>query len=118
MRNDSIVLFSLRETNACTHEFEQALQHSMRKYSLESLHFMDEISQEQLSNTLQKSMQVCRMAGGNSVLHFKKIYVYDAEQSTMKIDWRMTKKGLNLMIMQTPAVNEQMARWLWKLADL
>lgn len=118
MRNDSITLFSLRETNACTHNFEEALQHSMRKYSLRNLRFMDEISQEQLSNTLQKSIQVCRMAGENSILHFKKIYVYDAELNTMKIDWRMTKKGLNLMIMQTPSVNEQMARWLWKLADL
>lgn len=118
MRNDSIALFSLRETNARTHDFEEALQHSMRKYLLGNIHFMDKIPQEQLSTTLQKSIQVCRMAGENSVLHFKKIYVYDAELNTMKIDWRMTKKGLNLMIMQTPSVNEQMARWLWKLADL
>jgi hypothetical protein len=30
----------------------------------------------------------------------------------------MTKKGLNLMVMQTPSMNEKMARWLWELAYL
>ena len=49
---------------------------------------------------------------------FKKIYVYDPEISTMHIDWRMTKKGLNLMVMQTPSIHEKMARWLWELAEL
>ncbi len=63
-------------------------------------------------------MQVCCLAGINSLHHFKKVYVYDTENSHVQIDWRMTKKGLNLMVMQTPSLNEQMARWLWKLADL
>jgi hypothetical protein len=75
------------------------------------------ISEEQLLEALQKSEQVCRLLGVNSVQHFKKIYVYDPAASSMHIDWRMTKKGLNLMVMQTPSMNEKMARWLWELAD-
>jgi hypothetical protein len=118
MKNDEIAVFSLRQNPFMMNDFEEALQNSMRRYSLRQLNFMEDISEEQVLEALQKSMQVCRLAGVNSVQHFKKIYVYDPEMSSMQIDWRMTKKGLNLMVMQTPSMNEKLARWLWELADL
>jgi hypothetical protein len=118
MKNEEIALFSLRHNPFMMNDFEEALQNSMRKYSLRRLNFMEDVSEEQILESLQKSMQVCSLAGVNSVQHFKKIYVYDPEVSTMQIDWRMTKKGLNLMVMQTPSINEKMARLLWELADL
>lgn len=118
MKNEGIALLPLRQNPFMMSDFEEALQNSMRRYSLRHLNFMDDVSQEQISEALQKSMQVCRLAGINSVHHFKKIYVYDPEVSAMHIDWRMTKKGLNLMVMQTSSMNEKMARWLWELADL
>ena len=118
MKNDEIIVSLIQNNSFMMSDFEEALRSSMRRYSLRHLDFMDDISQEQILEALQKSMQVCRLAGINSVQHFKKIYVYDPEVSTMHIDWRMTKKGLNLMIMQTPSMNEKMARWLWELADL
>lgn len=118
MKNEAIAVFSLRNNPLMMNDFEEALQNSMRRYSLRHLNFMEDNSEEQILEALQKSMQVCRLAGVNSVQHFKKIYVYDPRLSTMQIDWRMTKKGLNLMVMQTPFMNEKMARWLWELADL
>ncbi len=118
MKNEEIAVFYLRNNPFMMNDFEDALQNSMRRYSLRHLNFMDDISDEQIMDALQKSMQVCRLAGINSVQHFKKIYVYDPEVKTMHIDWRMTKKGLNLMVMQTSSLNERMARWLWELADL
>jgi hypothetical protein len=118
MKNKEVAVFSLRRNPFMMDDFEEALQNSMRRYSLRQLDFMDDISEEKVLEALQKSMQVCQLAGVNSVQHFKKIYVYDPAVSTMQIDWRMTKKGLNLMVMQTPSMNEKMARWLWELADL
>jgi len=118
MKKDAITVFSLRHNPFMANDFEEALQNSMMKYSLRHLYFMDDISQEQILEALQKSMQVCRLAGIDSIKHFKKIYVYDPQVSAMHIDWQMTKKGLNLMVMQTPSMNEKMARWLWELADL
>lgn len=118
MKNEEIAIFSMRESKFMMNDFEEALHTSMRKYSLRQLNFLDNITQEQILEALQKSMQVCHLAGVNSIQHFKKIYVYDAEVSTMHIDWQMTKKGLNLMVMQTKSMNEKMARWLWQLADL
>lgn len=118
MKTNEITLFTLRRNPFMMNEFEEALQNSMRKYSLRQLNFMEDISEEQITEALQKSIQVCRLAGINSLQHFKKIYVYDPEISTMHIDWRMTKRGVNLMVMQTPSMNEKMARWLWELANL
>jgi hypothetical protein len=118
MKNDEIAHFPSINRPLMMNDFEEVLQNSMRSYSLRQLDFMKDVSEEQVLETLQKSMQVCRLAGGNSVQHFQKIYVYDAKVSTMHIDWRMTKTGLNLMVMQSPSLNEKMARWLWELADL
>lgn len=118
MKNEEIAVFSLRSNPFMTYDFDEALQNSMRRYSLRNLNFMKDISEEQVLETLQKSMQVCSLAGINTVQHFKKIYVYDPEVNTIQIDWRMTKKGLNLMVMQTPSMNDRMAHLLWELADL
>jgi len=118
MKNDEIAQFSSINRPGLMNDLEEVLQNSMRSYSLRQMNFMKDVSEELVLEALQKSMQVCRLAGGNSVQHFKKIYVYDDQVSTMHIDWRMTKKGLNLMVMQSPSVNEKMARWLWELADL
>ncbi|MEA5260459.1 hypothetical protein VB264_21865 [Arcicella aquatica] len=99
-------------------DFEEAIHHSMRQYSLEHLTVTEETSQEHILEAVQKSLTVCRLAGINSEQHFKKIYVYNTDISTLDIDWRMTKKGLNLMIILTSSMNEKMAHWLWELANL
>jgi hypothetical protein len=118
MKNTEIAVFSLQSNAFSLNEFEDALQNSMRRYSLRHLNFMDDISQEQITETLQKSLQVCSLVGVNSIQHFKKVYVYDPEANSIHIDWQMTKKGLNLMIMQIPSINRKVAHWLWELADL
>lgn len=107
MKNNEITVFSLRNSSSNMNDFEEAFQTSMRRYSLRQLNFMEDISEKQVLEALQKSMNVCRLAGVNSMQHFKKIYVYDDEISTMHIDWRITKKGLNLMVMRTPSINEK-----------
>ena len=117
MKNDEISVFPTQNNHFKMDEFEEALQDSSRRYSLRQLNFLEDISEEQIFEALQKSMKVCHLAGINSVLHFKKIYVYNPEISAIQIDWRLSKNGLNLMIMQTPSLNERMARWLWELAD-
>jgi hypothetical protein len=44
------------------------------------------------------------------------MYVFDGNTGALHIDWRMSKKGLNVMMMQIPALNEKIAQWLWELA--
>lgn len=115
---DTISLYSSTEFQLPLSEFEDAFYNARRRYSLRHLVFSGDVTQENILDALQKSIQICRLAGINSRHHFRKIYVYDAALNNMTIDWRMSKKGVNLMVMQLPSLNEKLARWLWKLADL
>ena len=99
-------------------EFEDALNHSMLRYSFRHLALTGITSLENAMDALQKSIQVCSLAGVNSKLHFKQIYVFDADTKELNKDWLMSKKGFTIMLMQYPILNEKIARWLWELSDL
>jgi hypothetical protein len=96
---------------------EEAFYYSIRKFSLIKIPNKKRISQEKLMEALEKSLRICQMAGINSKQHYKKIYVYNPEIQTIHIDWRMSKRGFNLMLMQMSSENEKMAKWLWELSD-
>lgn len=102
---------------AASADFEEALYDSMLRYSLRHLAFTGHVSNQSIVDTLQKALIVCSLAGINSQHHFKQIYVFDAHTGALYVDWLMSKKGFNLMIMQTPSLNQEMARWLWELAE-
>jgi len=116
MKTDYITIYASNEDQSV--EFEEALHNSLRQYSLLHLPFIEEISQENILEALQKSLQVCQLAGINSKQHFKKIYIYDDVVKSIHIDWKMSKRVVNLMATQIPTQNEKTARWLWELADL
>ncbi|WP_394758817.1 hypothetical protein [Flavobacterium sp.] len=98
--------------------FEEAIYDSKLQYSLSHLAFTENISPENIISALQKSLQICQLAGIESKHHFKKIYVYDPIDQVLHIDWRMSQKGFNLMIMQFPKLNQKTGYWLWELASL
>ena len=99
-------------------DFEEAFYNSKLVYSLRHLAFNKDISQEIIAEALQKSLQVCFLAGVNSKHHFKKIFVFDSNTGSLYTDWLMSKKGFNLMMTQIPLQNENLARWLWQLANV
>jgi calcineurin-like phosphoesterase family protein len=98
--------------------FEEAIHDSKLYYSLNDLSFVENISPENSIKALQKSLKICQLAGIESKHHFKKIFVYDPTDHFLHIDWRMSQKGFNLMIMQFPVLNEKTALWFWELASL
>ncbi|MEI7584113.1 hypothetical protein [Runella sp.] len=112
-----VVHYSGYSTPTGLNDFEEALGYSMRCYSMRHLLLTGTMSQEDFAEALQKSMQVCAFAGIDTKAHFKKIYVSDSKTGAIYSDWLMSKKGFNLMIMQCQSLNEQIAHWLWKLAD-
>jgi hypothetical protein len=99
-------------------DFEEAIYNSKLHYSLLHLSFAENISLENILEALQKSLQICQLAGIETKHHFKQIYIYDLTNKTMLIDWRMSKKGFNLMVMQFPSLNKKEALWLWELASI
>jgi hypothetical protein len=67
MKTDYITLYFSNEEQVAAGEFEEAFYSSLRQYSLRHLPFINDISQENIAEALQKSLQVCRLAGINSI---------------------------------------------------
>jgi hypothetical protein len=118
MKKIEIIQYHSNKKEDSLSEFEEALFRSLRQYSIRHLQFENDISPENILEAIQKSLNVCHLAGINSQHHFKKIYVFDADINSVLVDWQMTKSGFNLMLMNIPTLNEKKAQWLWKLADL
>lgn len=118
MKTNEIMLVSTNRQSFQMSDFEEIFLASMRRYSIRHLPFSQEISQENISEALQKSLRICQLAGINSKHHFKKVFVYDEKIHAVKIDWQMSKRGFNLMVMHTPEINEKIALWICELADL
>ena len=96
--------------------FEEAYYHSRLRYSLRHLAIIENISEQLIQQALQKSLAVCSLLGIKSDRHFKKIYVFDAMVGSLQTDWMMSRNGFNLMVMQIPSINPELAQWLWELA--
>ena len=116
MNSNQITYYLSSKNQFVSSEFEDAYYDSTLQYSLKHVAFIGDISSENIIEALQKSLQICRLVGINSKHHYKQIYIFDAKTETLSIDWRMSKIGLNLMIIQIPLLNENMALWLWKLS--
>ncbi len=117
MKTNQIIFHPANRNQFSQIEFEDAFYHSQLQFSLRHLIFTGDISTENIMEALQKALQICYLAGINSKHHFKQIYVFDAKTGTLNVDWYMSKKGFNLMVMQIPLLNEKLSSWLWKLAD-
>ena len=107
---------------ACRHQFaswglEDDFYNSRLIYSIKNLSFTGNITTEVIIQSLQRSLRVCNLLGIDSRHHFKKIYLYNSHLGVVEIDWMMSKVGFNLMIMQLPSLNEQIAQCLWELAS-
>ncbi len=98
-------------------EFEDAFYDSMLVYSLFDLSGLGNISEENALQALQKSIETCCLAGININHHFKQVYIFDTSIHTLRADWRLSRTGLNLIIIQVPFLNNKIAVWIWKLAE-
>lgn len=98
-------------------EIENAFYESMLIYSIRHLKVFENISQENILNAIQKALQICQQAGINSKHHFKKIYVFDSTRGNLFVDWRMSKTGFNLLIIQIPTTSKKLASWILKIAE-
>ena len=109
MKTYQIVPLRTNDYQIHLRDFEEAIHNSKLIYSLRHLTFDENISSENILEALQKSLQICQLGGIESKHHFKKIYVYNADLKTLYIDWKMSKKGFNLMMMQFPLLNPKKA---------
>lgn len=93
-----------------------ALADGMLIYSMNHLAYFENISEANILEALQKALQLCHLAGMNSKHHFKQIFLFDSTAECLLIDWRMSRTGFNLVILQLPSPNKNIANWVSKLA--
>ena len=117
MKTAAITLYSSSINDFVISEFEEAYYNSKKLYSINQLTITGSFSEEQVIEALKKALLLCKLAGININQHFKRVYVYDEKNETMFVDYRMSKRAFNLLMMQSPSLNENRAKWLWELAD-
>jgi hypothetical protein len=118
MEQNVIIRYSPNQKQKALEDFENAFYDSLCQYSFRHLPFSEKINEEIILEALEKSLRVCQLAGINSDCHFKKVFVYDADCHTINIDWKMSKKAVNLMVTQMTSLDRNTAKWIWKLVDI
>jgi hypothetical protein len=97
---------------------KESIIHSKLEYSSTDLQVFQEISDEEMDEAVKNAILICHLVGIESKHHFKEINVFDVVFNTININWRMSKKGFNLVVMQFQKINRKNAIWLWQLADI
>ena len=118
MKNYHLVHYTANEYSENIKNFQSAAYNVGMEYSLYNLVFNENISPEITADALRKALELCQLAGIEDKYHFRKIYIYDAALKTLLPDWRMSRNGFNLVVMQLPLPNPDRARWLWRLSSL
>lgn len=117
MQQSTTLYYPLKKEKFKPNELEDAFYESKLIYSLLHLTILSKIPEESSLEALKKAIRVCYLAGVNSNHHFKQIYLFDTAIKTLRVDWRISKRGLNLIVTQTPLLNDKTATWLWKLSE-
>lgn len=118
MEQNIIIRYTGIQNQKAVADFENAIFDSLCKYSFRHLPSSEKITEEIIQEALQKSLQICQLAGVNSQDHFKKVFVYDDHEHSIIIDWKMSKKAVNLMVTQMTEPDRNTAQWIWKLVDI
>jgi hypothetical protein len=118
MKNHAIIPFATKNYLSFLKDLKESILHSNLKYSIADLQLIQEMPNYEIEESIINAIAICHLVGIESKFHFKKIYVFDINYNTINIDWRMSKKGFNLVIMQFQKLNQKKAIWLWKLADV
>ncbi len=117
MKNHAIVPYSTENYLTFLKDLKESIIYLNLEYSIIDLQLIQEISDDEIDEVIKNAISICHLVGIESKYHFKKIYVFDIDYNVINIDWRMSKKGFNLVIMQLQKINPKKAIWLWQLAD-
>ena len=117
MKNHAIVPYATENYLGFLNELKESILYSNLKYSIRDLQLIQEMSDEDIKESIKNAIAICHLVGIESNFHFKKIYIFDLDYNKLNIDWRMSKKGFNLVIMQFQKITPKNAIWLWQLAD-
>jgi hypothetical protein len=117
MKNHAIVPYATENYLAFLAALKESILYANLQFCIKDLQLIQEMSDNEMDKAIIKAISICHFVGIESKFHFKKIYTFDADKNTIKTDWRMSKKGFNLVVMQFQKINQKNAIWFWQLAD-
>ncbi|WP_310558444.1 hypothetical protein [Flavobacterium sp.] len=117
MKNHAIVPYATENYLSFLKELKESILYSKLQYTSFDLQLINDISNDEIDESIKNAISICHLVGIESKYHFKKIYVFDVDYKIINTEWRMSKKGFNLVVMQFQKLNQKKAIWLWKLAD-
>ena len=98
-------------------EFTEMIHSLELKYN--SWHLLQAgIEPTAIHSAIEKAMHVCNLNGIDTDHHFRPFYIFNEEKATTYCDWRMTRQGFYLVLLNSPAETIQLAKWQWGLANL
>lgn len=118
MKNHVIIPYASENYLSFLAALKESILYANLPYSRIDLQLFQEISDDEIEDAIKKAISICHLVGIETKYHFKKIYVFDDHDKTINVDWRMSKKGFNLVIMQFQKLNQKNAIWLWQLANV
>ena len=72
---------------------------------------------EEINSAINKAMKVCLLNGIDAAEHFRSFYVFDGNRGSIYCDWRMTKQGFTLVVMNAPVLHMSIAHWQWEMVE-
>jgi hypothetical protein len=75
------------------------------------------VTPEEITMAINKAIQVCQLNGIDPAGHFHAMYVFNEKTHNTYYDWRMSRQGFALVLMNVPPVNSMIARWQWEMVN-
>ena len=97
-------------------DFEEVLHSLQFKYNTNQL-VVAGLQPDEITMAMSRAMKVCRLNGIEVAEHFRSLYVFDENTGATYCDWRMSRQGFTLVILNAPHSNTAIARWQWELVN-
>src|SRR5687767_8061170 len=95
-------------------DFTDIVQSMQFKYNTAHLSLAG-LDHDDITTAVTRAMRVCRLNGIETREHFRSLYVFDKLHGGTYCDWRMTREGFMLAIMNAPTLNESLANCQWEI---
>jgi hypothetical protein len=97
-------------------DFEEVIHTAAFKYDTRHL-ALSGLEPQEIMKAISRAMKVCRLNGIDPAEHFRSLYIFDEDNHNTYCDWRMTRQGFALVVINTPATNPAIASWQWQLIN-
>lgn len=71
----------------------------------------------EIGQAINQAMKVCLFNGIDTAEHFRPFYVFDEKRGGTYCDWRMTRQGFTLVVLNAPVLHMTIAHWQWELIN-